>query len=51
MKNKAAVALGRKGGKARAKKMTAKQRSEAARMAVRTRWAKKKGTDQPKAGV
>ena len=43
-KNPAAVALGRlgglKGGKARAAKMTAKERSEAARKAARARWAK-----------
>jgi len=41
-KNPAAVALGRlgglKGGKARAKKMTKKQRSEAARNAAKARW-------------
>lgn len=42
MKNKYAVALGRKGGTARAKNMTAKKRSEAARKAVLARWAKKK---------
>lgn len=44
-KDPAAVALGRKGGlkggKARAAKMTAKQRSEAARKAAQTRWAKR----------
>lgn len=32
-KNAAAVALGRRGGKARAKKMTAEERSESARKA------------------
>ena len=41
-KNPAAVSLGRlgglKGGKARAAKMTAKERSEAARAAARARW-------------
>lgn len=41
-KDPAAVALGRKGGlkggKARAAKMTAKQRSESARKAARARW-------------
>lgn len=42
MKNKAAVALGKKGGRARAKKMTAKERSEAARKAVEARWEKAK---------
>jgi len=44
-KNPAAVALGRlgglKGGKARAKKLTKKQRSEAARKAALARWANK----------
>ena len=44
-KNPAAVALGRlgglKGGKARARKLSAKRRSEIARNAVLTRWAKK----------
>jgi hypothetical protein len=43
-KNAAAVALGRKGGKkggpARAAKLTPEQRSESARKAVRARWAK-----------
>ena len=39
-KNQAAVALGALGGKARAKKLTSKQRSEAARKAVAARWAK-----------
>jgi hypothetical protein len=42
-KDPAAVALGRKGGlkggKARAAKMTAKQRSEAARKAAKARWS------------
>lgn len=42
-KNPAAVALGRlgglKGGRARAEKMTAKQRSAAARRAAQARWA------------
>ncbi len=45
-KNPAAVALGRlgglKGGKARAKKLTAVQRSEIARKAANTRWKKEK---------
>lgn len=44
-KDPAAVALGRKGGlkggKARAEKMTAKQRSESAQKAAQARWAKK----------
>ena len=42
----AAVALGRlggkKGGPARAKKMTAEQRSESARKAAQARWAREK---------
>jgi hypothetical protein len=42
-KNPAAVALGRlgglKGGKARAKKLTAKERSEIAKKAAQARWA------------
>ena len=45
-KNPAAVELGRKGGKkggpARAAKMTAQERSESARKAVLARWAKAK---------
>jgi hypothetical protein len=45
-KDPAAVALGRKGGKkggpARAARMTAEERSESARKAVLARWAKAK---------
>ncbi len=45
-KNPAAVALGRqgglKGGKARAKKLTAEQRKSIAQQAAKTRWAKEK---------
>lgn len=44
-KNPHAVALGRlgglKGGKARAKKLTAKQRKEIAKKAAKARWGKK----------
>lgn len=44
VKNPAAVALGRlggrKGGPARARKLTAAQRSEIAKKAARTRWQK-----------
>lgn len=44
-KNPAAVELGRrgglKGGKARAAKLTAEQRSEAARKAAASRWARR----------
>jgi hypothetical protein len=47
-KNPAAVSLGRlgglKGGKARAKSLTTKERSEAARKAALARWQKKKQT-------
>ena len=39
-KNKAAVELGRRGGKARAEKLTPKQRSEIARKAAAKRWKK-----------
>jgi hypothetical protein len=43
-KNPAAVALGRlggaKGGRARAKKLSARRRAEIARKAAKTRWAK-----------
>jgi hypothetical protein len=39
-KNSAAVALGRRGGKARSKKLTAAKRSEVARMGAAARWAK-----------
>lgn len=46
-KNPAAVALGRlggkKGGEARAKKLTAKQRREIAKKAAAARWKKKRG--------
>ena len=37
-KNAAAVALGRMGGKARAKKMSKKQRSAIARKCAKARW-------------
>lgn len=39
-KDKAAVSLGRRGGKARAEKMTASRRSEIARKAAAKRWSK-----------
>ncbi len=49
-KSEAARLLGKlggsKGGKARAKNMTAEQRSEAARKAAKARWAKKRQQDQ-----
>lgn len=37
-KDKAAVSLGRRGGKARAEKMTAERRVEIARKAAKSRW-------------
>jgi hypothetical protein len=40
-KDPAAVALGRKGGAARAAGMTAKKRSEIAKKAAKARWTKK----------
>jgi len=50
-KNPAAVALGRRGGKkggpARAAKLTPSQRSESARKAVEARWAKAKEGIRP----
>lgn len=39
-KNQAAVELGRKGGKARASKLTPEQRAEIARKAAAKRWTK-----------
>lgn len=39
-KNKAAQALGKLGGAARAKSMTAKRRKEIAKKAAKTRWGK-----------
>jgi hypothetical protein len=39
-KDPVAAELGRRGGQARAKKLSAKERSESAKKAVRTRWAK-----------
>jgi len=44
-KNRAAVALGRKGGKKRAESLSAKELSEQGRKAVQARWAKKKPAD------
>jgi hypothetical protein len=40
-KDPAAVALGRKGGRARAEKLTPAQRTKTARKAARKRWSKK----------
>ena len=39
-KDPAAVALGKKGGKARAEKLTAKRRIEIAKKAAKARWVK-----------
>ena len=39
-KDKAAVSLGSRGGKARAKSMTSKQRTEIAKKAAKSRWSK-----------
>lgn len=51
-KNPHAIALGRKGGKkggpARAAKLTPEERSEAARKAVLVRWAKRAKGDEEK---
>jgi hypothetical protein len=41
-KNQAAVALGRKGGAARAKRMSKKKRSASARKAAQARWETQK---------
>jgi hypothetical protein len=45
-KNAAAVELGRKGGKATARKLTPQQRKESARRAAQARWARAKKEDQ-----
>ena len=42
MKNRSAVALGRKGGLARKAKLTPARRSEIARKAATARWARRK---------
>jgi hypothetical protein len=42
-KNSYAVEFARKGGKARAKKLTAEQRKTSARKAAQARWAKQRG--------
>ncbi len=41
-KNKAAVELGRKGGEARAKKLSKNQRANIARDAAKARWSKRR---------
>jgi hypothetical protein len=45
-KDPAAVALGRKGGRARMSKMTAGQRRMLARLAAQARWGKKRGKSE-----
>jgi hypothetical protein len=45
-KDPAAVALGRKGGRARMKKMTAEQRTKLAQQAASARWNKEKGKNE-----
>jgi len=44
------AAIGKKGGKARAAKLSAEERSESARKAVQARWAKAKTKAQKPAG-
>jgi hypothetical protein len=50
-KDPAAVSLGKRGGLARLRKMTARQRSQAARHAVTVRWAKAKQAKAKRAKV
>lgn len=45
-KNKAAVALGRKGGKARAARLTPERRTEIAKMGGKARQKKEKANDE-----
>jgi len=45
-KDPAAVALGRKGGRARMRRMTAEERTDLARQAANARWEKKKGKSE-----
>ena len=47
-KNKAAVELGRKGGKARAAKMSANQRKKIAKKGAQVRWEKFRATERRK---
>ncbi len=44
-KDKAAVSLGRRGGKARAERMTAERRSDVAKHAAAKRWSKVDASD------
>jgi hypothetical protein len=45
-KDESAAALGRRGGKARAERMTAEQRAKAARDAAKARWREKAAPDK-----
>jgi len=45
-KNPAAVALGRKGGRTRMKKMTSEERTNLARQAANARWKKQEGKSE-----
>ena len=45
-KDSAAVALGRKGGRARMEKMTAEERTKLARQAANARWTQEKGKSE-----
>jgi hypothetical protein len=47
-KNPAAVSLGRRGGKARLKKMTPQERQDVARNAAQARWAKQRDLKKAK---
>ena len=49
-KDPAAVALGRKGGRARMRRMTAEERTDLARQAANARWEKKKGKSESRKG-
>jgi hypothetical protein len=46
-KNRAAVTLGRKGGKAYKQNHTAEERTDSARRAAQARWAKQKKPKKP----
>lgn len=50
-KNPEAVSLGARGGHARARKMTAAERSASARKAVAARWARRKLSTTPARGT
>jgi hypothetical protein len=50
-KDPAAVALGKKGGKKRVKNQTPQERSESARHAITTRWARRQTDDIVRGGT